>query len=94
MTEYRYSKPLKFCSLMMKFTSIPLYLQKLDSEMNIKKAFLEMRMSDVDTPELSGFMQSVLPNVNTEAVEEGKLEWLRELRNTLQKETDDISLFC
>lgn len=54
-TQYRYSKPLKFSSLMMKFTSIPLYLQKLDSEMNIKKAFLETHERRRHTRDPTGY---------------------------------------
>lgn len=90
MTEDRCSKPLRFARLMMKFTSIPLYFERLDSEKNLKRAFFEMRMSDIDTPELSHFMQSVLPHVDQEVLDEGKSEWLRELRITLQEENDDI----
>jgi hypothetical protein len=94
MAEEMFSKPMKFSSLMVKFTSIPIYFERLDIEKDIRSSFVEIRMKDIDTAELSDFMCSLSPQFDKEFLEGEKSEQLRELRISLRKEADDISPYC
>ena len=91
MVDQKYSKPLKFSWLMMKFVSVPLYFKGLDgNKKEIKDTFLKMRLTEIDSRELSDFMHSVLPGIEKEVLEEERIIHVREVESSLRKEMEDI----